>query len=46
MDELSSAKHALRKSCHHLLKRANVVATGIGYKITSGPGACVRRRAE
>jgi hypothetical protein len=35
-DEVTAARDILKTTCHHLLSRANVVATGIGYKITDG----------
>ena len=34
--ELASIREALQRSREQLLSRANVVATGIGYKVTAG----------
>ena len=34
--EFDSAREVLKSTCKQLLSRANVVATGIGYKITAG----------
>ncbi|MEE8388711.1 MAG: hypothetical protein V3R65_09060 [Acidiferrobacterales bacterium] len=34
--EINSAREILKSTCKQLLSRANVVATGIGYKVTAG----------
>lgn len=34
--EIDSAREILKSTCKQLLSRANVVATGIGYKVTAG----------
>lgn len=34
--EINSAREILKANCKQLLSRANVVATGIGYKVTAG----------
>ena len=36
MTEINSAREVLKTACKKLLSRANVVATGIGYKVTAG----------
>lgn len=36
MDELTSVRDSLKQSRKQLLKRANVVATGVGYKVAGG----------
>ncbi len=35
-DELNTVRGILKSNRDHLLKRANVVATGVGYKVTGG----------
>lgn len=35
-DEVTAIRDVLNTACHQLLSRANVVATGIGYKTTRG----------
>jgi hypothetical protein len=35
-DELSAARELLTRTRHELLARANVVATGVGFKVTAG----------
>ena len=35
-DELSTVRETLKKNRDQLLTRANVVATGVGYKIREG----------
>ncbi|MEJ2107681.1 MAG: hypothetical protein P8X48_10195 [Acidiferrobacteraceae bacterium] len=35
-DELSAAREILTRTRHDLLARANVVATGVGFKVTAG----------
>ena len=36
MDELASVRDTLKKSRQQLLKHSNVVATGVGYKVSGG----------
>jgi len=35
-NELTTVRETLKRNRHQLLKRSNVVATGVGYKITGG----------
>ena len=35
-NELTTVRETLKRNRHQLLKRSNVVATGVGYKITAG----------
>ena len=36
MTEINSAREVLKTTCKKLLSHANVVATGIGYKVSAG----------
>ena len=35
-EELSTVRETLKQNRDHLLARANVIATGVGYKISAG----------